>query len=494
MAIVEDASAPAAVTNSTTTVTTALFTPVAGSLLVAVACGGGGTAVQTVPVTDSLGSTWTLLKRANTNNFAGETEIWVMDTGPSPASRTVTATITGSDGIGVALCVKVLTGAKPAASCLGGFTVVNSTTAYTISITTTTAGSLACAGLVDSTASGALTGPNGITTSWQSVSDTGAGHKYAAFRATSLTGTPGATVIGFTNTAANNQAIVAVEILAASAASSSAFVPRLGSRIAGTGPIPGGFMSPMRRADKISYVWPGVAAAAAVTLLEATAAWSAIAITPTPGQVSLTLTPATSAWTAVAVTPTPGQVALTLTPATAAWSAAAVTPTPGQVACTLTPASASWSAVPLSLAGFVTLTPASASWSAVAVTPTPGQVTRTLSPAAAAWSAVAVSPTPTVALTPALAAWSARPVTATPGSVALTIAAALAAWTAAPVQPGSPFVPVLVGVDASTSTGGVDSTATATTTDAGTTGTNLDTGTSSGVVDTTTVTTGMIDT
>jgi hypothetical protein len=282
MAIVEDASAPAAATNSTTTVTTAPFTPVAGSLLVAVACGGGGTAVQTVPVTDSLGSTWTLLKRANTNNFAGETEIWVMDAGPSPASRTVTATITGSDGIGVALCVKVLTGAKPAATCLGGFTVVNSTTAYTISITTTTAGSLACAGLVDSTASGALTGPNGITTAWQSVSDTGAGHKYAQFRATSLTGTPGATVIGFTNTAANNQAIVAVEILAATAASSSAFVPRLGSRIAGTGPIPGGFMVPMRIADKISYVWP--AAAAAQTASGAADAGGRVATTATGGK------------------------------------------------------------------------------------------------------------------------------------------------------------------------------------------------------------------
>jgi hypothetical protein len=214
--ITEHGSAPAPVlaTGISTTATTASFTPVANSLLIAIACGGGGTAVQTVPVTDSLGSTWTLLKRANTNNFAGVTEIWVMDAGASPAARTVTATLTGSDGAGISLCVKVLTGAQPAATCLGGFTVVNSTTAYTISITTTTAGSLACAGLVDSTGSGALTA-NGITTAWQSENDGTDGHKLAAFRATSLTGTPGATVIGFTNGAANNQAIVAVEILPA---------------------------------------------------------------------------------------------------------------------------------------------------------------------------------------------------------------------------------------------------------------------------------------
>ncbi|HET6212150.1 MAG TPA: hypothetical protein VFE14_04660, partial [Micromonosporaceae bacterium] len=214
--ITEHGSAPAPVlaTGISTTATTASFTPVANSLLVAIACGGGGTAVQTVPVTDSLGSTWTLLKRANTNNFAGVTEIWVMDAGSSPSARTVTATLTGSDGAGISLCVKVLTGAQPAATCLGGFTVLHTTTAYTISITTTTAGSLACAGLVDSTASGVLTA-NGITTAWQSENDGTDGHKLAAFRATSLTGTPGATVIGFTNGAANNQAIVAVEILAA---------------------------------------------------------------------------------------------------------------------------------------------------------------------------------------------------------------------------------------------------------------------------------------
>jgi hypothetical protein len=213
-AIQEDPSAPPPATGTGTTAVTNSFTPVANSLIVAVAACGGGTAVETCPVTDSLGSTWMLLKRANTNNFAGTTEIWVMDAGSSPAARTVTATITGSNGVGVALTVKVLTGAQPAASCLGGFTIVNSTTAYTISITTTTANSLACAGLVDSTGSGALT-VNGITTAWQSVSDTTNGHKYATFRATSLTGTPGATVIGFTNGAANNQAIVAVEILPA---------------------------------------------------------------------------------------------------------------------------------------------------------------------------------------------------------------------------------------------------------------------------------------
>jgi hypothetical protein len=105
---------PAPVATSVATATTASFTPAANSLLVAVAvCGSSGTGIETCPVTDSLGSTWTLLKRANTNNFAGTAEIWVLDAGSSPAARTVTATITGSTGVGVALTVKVLTGANP---------------------------------------------------------------------------------------------------------------------------------------------------------------------------------------------------------------------------------------------------------------------------------------------------------------------------------------------------------------------------------------------
>src|SRR6266498_2712278 len=121
MAIAEDASAPAAVTSTGTTTTTASFTPVANSLLVAIANAGNNTGAGTItcPVTDSLGSTWTLLKRTNIDlvNGAGSTEVWAMDAGASPAARTVTVTGTGgANAVGVSLCVKVLTGAKPVAS------------------------------------------------------------------------------------------------------------------------------------------------------------------------------------------------------------------------------------------------------------------------------------------------------------------------------------------------------------------------------------------
>lgn len=96
---------------------------------------------------------------------------------------------------------------------------------------------------------------------------------------------------------------------------------------------------------------------AAVTLTPATAAWSAVATTPTPQPVNLTVAPAAAAWSAVAVSAAPGQVQRTLTPAVAAWSARPLTVTPQPVALTLAPAAAVWSAMPVMPVGPITHRP-----------------------------------------------------------------------------------------------------------------------------------------
>src|SRR6266540_2781550 len=225
MPITEDASAPATVTSSTNVATTASFTPAANSLLVAIANAGNNTGVGTItcPVTDSLGSTWTLLKRTNTDpvNGAGSTEVWAMDAGASPAARTVTATGTGgANAVGTSLCVKVLTGAKPVASVLGTSANPNGGNNYTIALTTTTTGSLVVGGLSRITSAVTLTA-NGSTTAWQSVSDGTNTETYGAWRALNLTGTPGADTYGYTNAAAAAQVLVAVELLAATGGDTS---------------------------------------------------------------------------------------------------------------------------------------------------------------------------------------------------------------------------------------------------------------------------------
>src|SRR6266496_1049243 len=152
--ITEDPSAPPSVhTAGGLTATTASFTPVVGSTLVAIAeCGNNtGSGTMTCPVTDSLGSTWTLLKRANSpGGNGGSAEVWAMDAGASPAARTVTVTGTGgAQAVGTSLTVRVLTGANPAATILGASATVLGSTAYSIAITPTTLGSLIVGGLID---------------------------------------------------------------------------------------------------------------------------------------------------------------------------------------------------------------------------------------------------------------------------------------------------------------------------------------------------------
>jgi hypothetical protein len=218
MPITEDASAPAAVTSTTNVATTGSFTPAANSLIIAIANAGNNTGAGTItcPVTDSLGSSWTLLKRSNTDpvNSAGSSEVWAMDAGSSPSARTVTATGTGgANAVGTSLCVKVLTGANPVASVLGASANPNGGNNYTIALTTTTAGSLVIGGLSRLTTNVTLTA-NGSTTAWQSVSDATNTETYGAWRAVNLTGTPGADTYGYTNTTAAAQVLVAVELLA----------------------------------------------------------------------------------------------------------------------------------------------------------------------------------------------------------------------------------------------------------------------------------------
>lgn len=203
--------------STTTAFTSANFIPAANSLIVAIGIAGNNTGSGTItaPITDSLGSTWTLLRRAN-GAGAGSAEVWAMDAGGSPATRTVTVTGTGgANAVGVALTILVLTGMNPVASVLGADNGVANTTANTISLTTTTVDSMVYGGYVNIvTSTGALT-PNANTTALQSVLDTTRTEKYGTWSSVAPTVTPGATTYGYTNSAANNQAIVAVELLPA---------------------------------------------------------------------------------------------------------------------------------------------------------------------------------------------------------------------------------------------------------------------------------------
>ena len=205
-------TSPAPVTGTGTTATTASFTPAASSLLVAVAATGNsaGSGTITGAVTDSLSSTWTLLKRMNTAGD-GSAEVWAMDAGASPAARTVTLTGTSS---GVALSVAVFTGAVTTSQILtAGASTSRSATAWTIALTPNLSGSLIVASFVESVAAVALTAnaATSVAAPFQAVNDATNGETYALCVGSATTTGGSAQTLGFTNTAAATEA-VAVEI------------------------------------------------------------------------------------------------------------------------------------------------------------------------------------------------------------------------------------------------------------------------------------------
>lgn len=199
-------------TSNTETVTTLNYTPPVGLLVALVGVGNGyyDGGYTTVAITDTLTGTgtWTLLKRVNTNGD-GIAEIWCVDSSNTTAG---TITATTSDATVDDICLQVIsfTNAAPAVLQTGG-TAGKVGSAYALSITTTINDSQVVGAFGRSTSAVTLTA-NGNTT----IYGQGTGPEldtYAAFKATSKTGTPGTISLGFTNIASYVNAIALAEIL-----------------------------------------------------------------------------------------------------------------------------------------------------------------------------------------------------------------------------------------------------------------------------------------
>src|SRR5579864_8048599 len=110
---------------------------------------------------------------------------------------TVTATQGGSTAAGMALRVFVLTQAAATQNGATANTLFVGATSFTLSITTTRAGSRVYGASAHSGANDTATAA-ALTTVIDDISDGTNGERYVTFKATSLTGTPGATTLGFT--------------------------------------------------------------------------------------------------------------------------------------------------------------------------------------------------------------------------------------------------------------------------------------------------------
>lgn len=204
---------------------------------------------------------------------------------------------------------------------------------------------------------------------------------------------------------------------------------------------------------------------ATVDLTPASIALDAVAVSPTPGAVSLTLTPATVTASAVATSADPGEVTVTLTHAASTTSATTLSPAPGAVSITLQHAVTATAAIPLDAepdAVETSLTPASVTLYAVAMsagsigaadvvaadltvtamsfTVTPGVVTVSLTAAALTMTAQSTDASPAtsnVTLTVATVTTSSVAVAATPQPVSINITVPQATITAVPLIVGS---------------------------------------------------------
>jgi hypothetical protein len=222
VAITEDASTPAIIQQTGSGVsTTASFSPPSSSLLVALVSGGwGNTALMTAAVTDSTGGTWTAAATAAGTNtgLRGIAAVFYRYLPTAPGAMTVSATFTGLQG-GRELAVRVLNGAASSQAGAGAGSQVNgtATTAGTVSVTTTVAGSVVY-GIADNPNANNAYTPNAATsvltgTPTGVFADATDSIRLVAWKATNVTVTPGATTLGGTWTAAANSNIAAFEVI-----------------------------------------------------------------------------------------------------------------------------------------------------------------------------------------------------------------------------------------------------------------------------------------
>lgn len=216
MAIAEDASSPAVKhVTGTGACTTAAFSPPAGSLVVAMASGGWSTTADSITVSDSSAATWTKVQAQCSATDKGVSAVAYTYFASAPGSITVSATFGNAQGR--SLVVKVLTGAASSQTGAASATANKSTatTAYTLSLTTTTTGSMVYGAAQSNGVSSSTMTANANSTmidQWQNNTDSA---NNFTFKSSSATGTPGATTFGGTLSASDEGSITLLEILPA---------------------------------------------------------------------------------------------------------------------------------------------------------------------------------------------------------------------------------------------------------------------------------------
>jgi hypothetical protein len=232
-----DASSPAAVASSGTSVTTASFTPPVGSLLVALVSVGNPARTTGTPATGTVtssGLTWVLKQRQNDQAGGyGGAEVWIADAPGTAAARTVTAT---SAMPGVQLQVLVFTSAR-SVTAQGGASAGGSLSSGQLPITPTAPGSYVVGAFCDVASAHALT-PIATTTALLTTQDTTNAATFSAWRSTYPAATTTATSYGFGETTGSLWELAALEVLEVSGGAGAATLTATGTLVVAVGAGP----------------------------------------------------------------------------------------------------------------------------------------------------------------------------------------------------------------------------------------------------------------
>jgi hypothetical protein len=211
----EDASTPPAatktVTSATMAVTTASFSPPAGTLLVATLdiTHASGTPSVTMSSTIAGNPAWTTGPALNAGtNYAA---VFYLYLASAPGAITVTATNSTSQSQNGQLSVRVVTGAASAQGGAGSNTASGTSTSFTGSVTTTETGSRVYLAVAANAAESSIT-PNGATTTIANYQPSG-GETLLSGRSSAGTGTPGSTAFGWTAGSSTTFTWAGLEIL-----------------------------------------------------------------------------------------------------------------------------------------------------------------------------------------------------------------------------------------------------------------------------------------
>lgn len=240
MPILEDASAPAVLHSSGTTspVSTALFSPPANSLVLAMVCAPWATLNNSVGISlsDSGAHTWTnaVTETAihnGSNNAGGSAAIFRSYFAAAPGAISCSAAFTNIGG-GSSIVIKVLTGAAPnqsgAAVASAEFGHVTNVTTGSTTIVTSASGSLVYGIAADGERGGvfAANGSTSVIDNWVDTSDV---VTIDTIKSSAVTSAPGPLALGGTWGTATQSIIALCEVVPTGAAPpSSTFNPQFG--------------------------------------------------------------------------------------------------------------------------------------------------------------------------------------------------------------------------------------------------------------------------